>query len=89
LAVLTRECRNGVSVDPMAVRLLRQKVPFESWQIENLKAEMFQLPNGLWFSREMVLPDDSLLAFSKRGVSLKDVIAEPGVERKSDRVICE
>ena len=59
LAVLARECPNGVSFDPMAVRLLRQRVPFEDWQIENLKAAMFQLGCGLWFSREMILDDES------------------------------
>ncbi len=63
LAALGRECPNGVSFDPMAVRLLRQKVPFEDWQIENLKAEMFQLGNGLWFSGEMISDDKSRLAF--------------------------
>ncbi|GFE60591.1 helix-turn-helix domain-containing protein [Geobacter sp. AOG2] len=63
LAAVARECPNGVSFDPMAMRLLRQKVPFEDWQIENLKAEMFQLRNGLWFSREMVSGDEPLLAF--------------------------
>lgn len=63
LAGLARECPNGVSFDPMAVRLLRQKVPFEEWQIDDLKAEMFQLGNGLWFSREMISDDESRLAF--------------------------
>jgi hypothetical protein len=63
LAVLARECPNGVSFDPMAVRLLRQKVPFEDWQIEDLKAAMFQLGSGLWFSREMISDDESRLAF--------------------------
>lgn len=63
LAALGRECPNGVSFDPMAVRLLRQKVRFEDWQIENLKAEMFQLGNGLWFSGEMISDDESRLTF--------------------------
>ena len=63
LAALARECPNGVSFDPMAVRLLRQKAPFEDWQIEDLKAAMFQLGSGLWFSREMISDDESLLAF--------------------------
>jgi len=58
-----RECPNGVSFEPMAVRLLRQKVPFEDWQIEDLKAAMFQLGSGLWFSRELILDDESRLAF--------------------------
>lgn len=63
LAALARECPNGVSFDPMAVRLLRQKAPFEDWQIEDLKAAMFQLGSGLWFSREMISDDESWLAF--------------------------
>lgn len=63
LMALAKECPNGVSFNPMAVRLLRQKTPFEDWQIEDLKAEMFQLVNGLWFSREMILDDESRVAF--------------------------
>jgi hypothetical protein len=59
IAVLARDNPNGVSFDPMAVRLLRQKVSFEDRQIEDLKASMFQLRNGLWFSREMILDDES------------------------------
>jgi hypothetical protein len=64
LVALARECPNGVLFDPMAVRLLRQKVPFEDWQIEDLKAAMFQLGSGLWFSREMISDDESQLAFN-------------------------
>lgn len=63
LAALVRECPNGVSFDPMALRLLRQKVPFEDRQIEDLKTAMFQLGSGLWFSREMISDDESRLAF--------------------------
>ncbi|MEI7671632.1 MAG: hypothetical protein WCK00_05920 [Deltaproteobacteria bacterium] len=63
LTALEREYPNGVSFDPMAVRLLRQKVPFEDWQIEDLKASMFQLGSDLWFSREMISDDKSLSAF--------------------------
>lgn len=66
LAVLARECPNGVSFDLMAVRLLRQKIPFEDWQIEDLKGAMFQLVNGLWFSREMILDDESWLALERQ-----------------------
>ena len=68
LAALARECPNGVSFDPMAVRLLRQKVTFEDWQIEDLKAEMFQLGSGLWFSREMISDDESWLAFEEQAI---------------------
>jgi|GEM_PF-439473 len=68
LAAVTRECPNGVSFDPMAVRLLRQKVPFEDWQIEDLKAAMFQLGSGLWFSREMISDDESRLAFDEQAM---------------------
>lgn len=63
LAALARERPNGVSFDPMAVRLLRQRVPLEDWQIEELKAAMLQLGSGLWFSREMISDDGSDLAF--------------------------
>ncbi|MFA4901837.1 MAG: hypothetical protein WC600_03740 [Desulfobaccales bacterium] len=62
LVALARECPNGVSFNPMAVRLLRQKVPLEDWQIEDLKGTMFQLGSGLWFSREMISDDESQLA---------------------------
>ena len=63
LVALARECPNGVSFNPMAVRLLRQRVPLEDWQIEDLKATMFQLGNGLCCSREMISDDGSRLAF--------------------------
>lgn len=72
LAALVRECPNGVSFDPMAVRLLRQKIPFENWQVENLKAEMFQLGNGLWFSSEMILDDESRLALHAQAMAWLD-----------------
>lgn len=63
LAALARERPNGVSFDPMALRLLRQIVSLEDWQIEDLKAAMFQFGNGLWFTREMISDDGTLLAF--------------------------
>ena len=63
LVALARECPKGVSFNPMAVRLLRQKVPFEDCQIEDLKAAMFKLGNGLWFSREMISDEETRLAF--------------------------
>ena len=66
LAALARECSNGVSFDPMALRLLRQKVSFEDCQIDDLKAEMFQLGSGLWYSREMVLGDESWPVIEKQ-----------------------
>ena len=66
LAILVLECPNGVSFDPMAVRLLRHKAPFEDWQIEDLKAAMFQLGSGLWFSCEMISNDESRLAFCEQ-----------------------
>ena len=69
LTALARVCPNGVSFDPMAVRLLRPRVPFEDWQIRNLKAEMFQLGNGLWFSCEMISDDKSRLAFREQATA--------------------
>ena len=68
LAALARECPNGVSFDPMAVRLLRQKVSFEDSQLDDLKAEMFQLGNGLWFSSEMISDDESRSAFYEQAM---------------------
>lgn len=68
LRILKRECPNGVSFAPMAVRLLRQKVPFEDRQIEDLKAAMFQLKSGLWFSCEMISDDESRLEFEEKAM---------------------
>lgn len=69
LAVLARDCPNGVSFDPMAVRLLRRKLPFENWQIRNLQAHMFQLENGLWFSPEMISNDEDRLALREQAMT--------------------
>ena len=66
LAALAQECPNGVSFDPMAVRLLRRKLPFENWQIRNLQADMFQLENRLWFSIEMISNDEARLALREQ-----------------------
>lgn len=66
LSALARECPNGVSFDPMAVRLLRRKVPFEDQQIRKLQADMFQLENGLWFSTEMISNDEAQLALREQ-----------------------
>ena len=62
LKAIARQCPNGVSFDPMAVRLLRQKVPLEDSQIEGVKAQMFQMGNGLCFSREMISDETTQLA---------------------------
>jgi len=73
LAVLAREYPNGVSFEPLAVRLLRKRVEIESWQIEGLKAKMFQLNNGLWFSREMISDNGTFSEFEGRALEwLKD-----------------
>lgn len=63
MEALAQECPNGVSFDLLALRLLRQKVPFDDWQIEVLKGAMFHLGNGLWFSRQMVLDEESRVIF--------------------------
>jgi len=68
LAALTRECPNGVSFDPMSVRLLRQRVPFEERHIEDLKKAMFQLRNGSWVCREMILDDESKSTFDVQAI---------------------
>ncbi len=66
LKTLAREYPSGVSFDPMAVRLLRQKFPLEDKQTEELKSEMFHMGNGLWFSREMIADDEFLLSFREQ-----------------------
>ena len=66
LDALGQECPNGVSFDPMAVRLIRNKVPFKDWQIDELKTVMCQLGSGLWFTREMISDDESWLAFENQ-----------------------
>ena len=66
LAALARECPKGVNFDPLAVRLLKKKIPLEDRQIEALKSTMFQVQNGMWFSSEMILPQDSLLEARKQ-----------------------
>jgi len=65
MQVLLREYPNGVSFAPMTLRLLRQKVPLNDSQIKGLKAQMFQLGDGLWFSREMI--SDEKTQFALRG----------------------
>jgi hypothetical protein len=60
LAILAQEYPKGISFDPMAVRLLRQKISLEDWQIQDLKAAMFQVEGGIWFSCEMVANDNTL-----------------------------
>lgn len=66
LSALAKDYPNGISFDPMTLRLLRQKVPIDELEIEDLKSEMFQLENGLWFSCEMILDDESRLALEKQ-----------------------
>ena len=68
LAALAREYPNGVSFDLMSVRLLRQRVPFEERQIEDLKKAMFQLRNGSWVCREMMLDDESKSTFDVQAI---------------------
>ncbi len=63
---LRRERPDGVSFDPMALRLLRQVVPFEDWQIEELKNEMFQLEDERWFCLDMIADDDIRLTIQKQ-----------------------
>lgn len=62
MQALLRECPHGVSFAPMTLRLLRQKIPLEDSQIEGLKAEMFQMGDGPWFSREMISDKKAQLA---------------------------
>ena len=60
MQALLREYPHGVSFAPMALRLLRQKLPLKDSQIEDLKAQMFQMGDGLWYSREMISNETSL-----------------------------
>lgn len=69
LAALARECPNGVSFDPMAVRLLRRKVPLQDRQIRALQAQMFRLENGLWFSSEMISNHRARLALREQATA--------------------
>jgi len=66
MEVLRRECPDGVSFDPMALRLLRQKILVNDWPIDDLKTEMFQLRNGLWFSKEMIADAETRYAFRQQ-----------------------
>lgn len=81
LSVLEQECPNGVSFDPMALRLLRQKIMLEDRQIEDLKAAMFQLRSGLWFSCEMISGNETLLALKERAMEWLKVHGCFSVER--------
>ncbi len=81
LAVFVRECPNGVSFDPMAVRLLRQKVPLNDSQIDYLKAEMIQLENGLWFSCDMISDDESLFEFYEQATKWLETFGCFSIER--------
>lgn len=49
------EYRNGVSFEPLAMRLFLKKYSLRESDIESLKSFMFQLRNGLWFCNEMIL----------------------------------
>ncbi len=66
MQALLREYPDGLSFAPMALRLLRQKVPLKDSQIEGLKAHMFQLgDDGQWFSRDMISDKKSQLAMRR------------------------
>ena len=66
IAILVHEYPNGISFDPMALRLLRKKVFFEDRQVDYLKEAMFQLGNGLWFYGNMILDDENRKAFEEQ-----------------------
>jgi hypothetical protein len=69
MEALLREYPNGVSFDPMAVRLLRKKFPLEDGRIRELRSAMLQLGGGLWFLPEMILDDRCRAAF--KGQTIK------------------
>jgi len=66
MKILLRERPNGVSFDPMAVRLLRRLGPFKEEQIEELKDKMFQLRTGLWFFPDMIADNDTLTSLKEQ-----------------------
>jgi len=66
LTALEKARPNGLSLEPMAIRLLRQEVHFEDWQIEEIKTAMFQVESRLWFSSKMILDDNTLRVFQKQ-----------------------
>lgn len=66
LISLAKERPNGVSFDVTAMRLLKQKIPLEDSQVDDLKAEMFQIEDGRWFSRVMIANDETRLAFEEQ-----------------------
>lgn len=68
LKALSREYPNGVSFEPMAVRLLLQKLRLQDLQIKDLKAKMFQLGNGLWFSHDMISDNQTRLVLLKKAM---------------------
>ncbi len=88
LAALAQECPNGVSFDPMAVRLLRQKVPLEDGQIEDLKNAMFQVEGGIWLSLEMAIDDKDLFLLKNQSVGWLREYGYFSVERLFDTFRC-
>lgn len=69
MQVLLRKYPNGVSFTPMALRLLRQKVPLKDSQIQGLKAKMFQLGDGLWFFRDMIADEKDQLEIRRQATA--------------------
>ena len=69
LVALAQECPNGISFDPMAVRLLRQKIALEDWQIQDLKTVMFQVGSGIWLSCDMVARDNTLSRLTEQAIN--------------------
>lgn len=69
MQLLLRQYPTGVSFAPMALRLLRQKIPLKDSQIEGLKAQMFQLGDGLWFFRDMIADEKAQLAMRRQATA--------------------
>ncbi len=55
LTQLSEEYPNGVSFEPLALRILCQKMSLNETQVETLKTELFQMKNGLWYHQNMIL----------------------------------
>lgn len=68
LTSLAKERPNGVSFDVTSVRLLKQKIPLEDSQVDELKAKMFQLEDGRWYSLMMIANDEPRQALEQQAL---------------------
>jgi hypothetical protein len=82
VTALTQVRPNGVSFEPLAVRLLRQQIPFlGDCAIEELKRLMFQLGSRHWFAKAMIADDDTLFDIKNQARKWLKVYGFFSVER--------